>query len=308
MQKTNFPFEAIVHDDASTDGSAAIIREYAEKYPDIIKPIYETENQYSKHDGSLARVMDAAMHPNSKYVAICEGDDYWIDPNKLQLQVDFLENNSEYAMCCNKSRTFSEKKQIFTNKIVPSTYSGTLRIRDIITRGGLFISTCSLVFRKSVNSPDYPDYCRKCHVGDYPLQIMCAMKGKVYCIDRLMSVYRVDHPGSWCVVQNGYNVEKTIKTRRSEVEMLKGFALDYPQYKKLFNGRIAYYINMGIPMDKSRDAVEISRMYTRGATSIYLNFVNNNEFADYFDISKTNIFNTDDPDIIKFGIASTKGG
>ena len=75
MQKTNFPFEAIVHDDASTDGSAAIIREYAEKYPEIIKPMYETENQYSKHDGSLAKAMDAAMHPDSKFIALCEGDD-----------------------------------------------------------------------------------------------------------------------------------------------------------------------------------------------------------------------------------------
>ena len=66
MQKTSFAFEAIVHDDASTDNSAAIIREYAEKYPDIIKPIYETENQYSKHDGSLRRIMDSAISPSSK--------------------------------------------------------------------------------------------------------------------------------------------------------------------------------------------------------------------------------------------------
>ena len=72
MQKTNFRFEAIVHDDASTDGTQDIIREYAEKYPDIIKPIYETENQYSKRDGSLRRVIDSAMSPTSKYITICE--------------------------------------------------------------------------------------------------------------------------------------------------------------------------------------------------------------------------------------------
>ena len=80
MQKTDFSFIAIVHDDASTDNTADIIREYAEKYPDIIKPIYETENQYSKHDGSLGRIMNAAIPENVKYVAMCEGDDYWIDP------------------------------------------------------------------------------------------------------------------------------------------------------------------------------------------------------------------------------------
>ena len=112
MQKTTFPFEAIVHDDASTDGSAAIIREYAEKYPDIIKPIYETENQYSKHDGSLTRMMDAAMHPNSKYIATCEGDDYWTDPNKLQIQVDFLESHPDYVITSHDFSTFDNKKNV----------------------------------------------------------------------------------------------------------------------------------------------------------------------------------------------------
>ena len=96
MQKTNFRFEAVVHDDASTDGTANIIREYAEKYPDIIKPIYETENQYSKHDGSLSRIMDE--HTHGKYIAFCEGDDYWTDMYKLQKQYDFLETNPKFIM------------------------------------------------------------------------------------------------------------------------------------------------------------------------------------------------------------------
>ena len=98
MQQTDFPFEVIVHDDASTDGSADIIREYAERYHDIIRPIYETENQYSKHDGSLRRIMEEAMHPQSRYIALCEGDDCWTDPHKLQLQVSFLETHPDYIM------------------------------------------------------------------------------------------------------------------------------------------------------------------------------------------------------------------
>ena len=109
MQKTNFRFEAIVHDDASTDDTALIIREYAEKYPDIIKPIYETENQYSKKDGSLRRIMN--KHTCGKYVAYCEGDDYWTDPLKLQKQVDFLEANVDYGLIYGKARVFVQNKQ-----------------------------------------------------------------------------------------------------------------------------------------------------------------------------------------------------
>lgn len=98
MQKTNFRFEAVVHDDASTDGTANIIREYAQKYPNIIKPIFEVENQYSKNDGSLGKIMNE--HTHGKYVAICEGDDCWIDPYKLQKQVDLLERYPDCSMCC----------------------------------------------------------------------------------------------------------------------------------------------------------------------------------------------------------------
>ena len=98
MQKTNFQFEAIVHDDASTDGTATIIREYAEKYPDIIVPIYQTENQYSKKIG----IYKTFLYPKAqgKYIAICEGDDYWTDPYKLQKQVDLLEANLDCSFCC----------------------------------------------------------------------------------------------------------------------------------------------------------------------------------------------------------------
>lgn len=104
MQQTNFPFVAIVHDDASTDGSAVIIREYEEKYPHIFKPIYEVENQYTK--GTLATIMDAAIDATgAKYIAMCEGDDYWTDPLKLQKQLDFLEANPIYGTCCHR---FSE--------------------------------------------------------------------------------------------------------------------------------------------------------------------------------------------------------
>ena len=97
MQKTNFPFELLIHDDASTDETANIIREYEAKYPEIIKPIYQKENLYSKGLSICRKYQFPRI--KGKYSAFCEGDDYWIDPLKLQKQVDFLESHPDYSIC-----------------------------------------------------------------------------------------------------------------------------------------------------------------------------------------------------------------
>ena len=107
MQKTSFPFEVLVHDDASTDRTADIIREYEKKFPKIIKPIYQKENQYSKGFTAVTATWNFPR-AQGKYIALCEGDDYWIDENKLQIQVDFLERNPEYTMCFHNAEVLNE--------------------------------------------------------------------------------------------------------------------------------------------------------------------------------------------------------
>lgn len=106
QQQTNFPFEIIVHDDASTDTTAAIIGEYAERYPSVIKPIYQTENQYRQGVPFSTRLFAQAR---GKYIAYCEGDDYWTDPHKLQIQVDFLEQHRDYVMTYHDAFMFNSQ-------------------------------------------------------------------------------------------------------------------------------------------------------------------------------------------------------
>jgi glycosyltransferase involved in cell wall biosynthesis len=137
MQETTFPFEVVIHDDASTDRTADIIREYEVKYPRIIKPIYEIENQYSKRDGSLAKIVDAACV--GKYIALCEGDDFWTDAKKLQKQVDFLENNPDYGMCYTNFNVYLERnkslqKSCFSNQ--PQKYTSEYDLKKWIVSGG----------------------------------------------------------------------------------------------------------------------------------------------------------------------------
>ena len=110
MQETSFRFVAVVHDDCSGDGSVEIIREYVARYPDLFIPIYETENQYSKYNGSIERIMNKTIRmTRCKYVAFCEGDDYWIDSHKLQNQVDFLESHVDYSVTFHRWRQFNMK-------------------------------------------------------------------------------------------------------------------------------------------------------------------------------------------------------
>lgn len=190
MQKTTFPFEAIVHDDASTDGSAAIIREYAEKYPDIIKPIYEAENQWAK--GTIGKTMDEVMHPNSKYIALCEGDDYWTDPDKLQLQVDFLENHPDYTMCFHRARTILDETGEETDRF-PSESFKTIQDRDYSSTEMLqqwTVPTASMVYRRECAS--FPLKFRYLILyGDIVRVLTCAEMGKVRGLSRTMSVYRI---------------------------------------------------------------------------------------------------------------------
>src|SRR5699024_3016962 len=98
MQKTNFEFEVLINEDASTDHTADLIREYEKKHPDIIRPIYQTENQYTKRVGLWKTILFPKAR--GKYIAMCEGDDYWTDPFKLQKQVDFLEVHEDYILVC----------------------------------------------------------------------------------------------------------------------------------------------------------------------------------------------------------------
>ena len=189
MQKTNFHFEAIVHDDASTDRTASIIREFAAKYPEIIKPIYETENQYSKHDGSIRRIMNAETR--GKYIAMCEGDDYWTDPLKLQEQVDFLESHPDYSLCCHRYKIYEEKSDTWAQDYVADlfeqnpdgfSFTSTDNFHHWITK------TMTMLYRREA----LPEgiwrnfrYYRDVHMCYYLLQ-----SGPGFCMPDDMAVYR----------------------------------------------------------------------------------------------------------------------
>ncbi len=194
MQQTDFPFVAVVHDDASTDKSADIIREYVAKYPDIIQPYYETENQYSK--GTLSQVMNEAVDATgAKYIALCEGDDYWTDPHKLQKQVDFLESHPDYGFVGTRYRILKDG-QILECETIPAPYelNGEWELYgDIFESVAIYgppARTCTMVYRKQL----LVDY-RSTIYGDYLTEAVLASQSKFARLSIETACYRV-HSGS----------------------------------------------------------------------------------------------------------------
>ena len=222
MHKTNFRFEAVVHDDASTDGTVAIIREYAEKYPNIIKPIYEIENQYSKHDGSLGKIMNAAC--TGKYIAMCEGDDYWIDPLKLQKQVDFLESHSDYYVVGMRSLLYRQdidKYDIYKNSIHFSTsFSVADYIKNILMHTSTF-----LVRRENISFEQMPQGILQSDIY-FILHSSCKGKKKIKVLKNIGTVYR-KHGGGITYSSNNMNLEKSYE---SMCKILNSYDV-YSEYK-----------------------------------------------------------------------------
>ena len=237
MQKTNFRFEAVVHDDASTDGTANIIREYAEKYPDIIKPIYETENQYSKHDGSLSRIMDE--HTHGKYIAFCEGDDYWTDMYKLQKQYDFLETNPKFIMSHTAYMVHDVSKNEYhrnleveaINKNFNNNYNP---IEIIATDLGAIIQTLTVVINAEVyfkaKSNDPFLFSGYFLMGDTQLWYQASKYGMIHYLHDITCVYRkvkgsatnsTNSSDGWRFMQSVVEMRKYISIRDNFPEPYK---------------------------------------------------------------------------------------
>ena len=194
MQETDFPFEIIVHDDCSMDNTVNVLNKYAQKYPNLIKLVLQKENQYSK---GIMPSKTTFKRASGKYISICEGDDYWIDSHKLQIQLDEMRKIEDCQMSFHSAidvwEDKSKKDEITTKQ---ANGNKLFSVNEIILGGGGFCPTASLILEKEavVNLPQWYD---KALFGDYFLQIFGSLKGGALYIDRPMSVYRRNTPGSW---------------------------------------------------------------------------------------------------------------
>lgn len=250
MQKTNFDFEILIHDDASNDGTQDIIREFQNKYPEKIKTFFQKENQYSK---GVRGIMMKFLLPEAKgeYIALCEGDDFFIDEDKLQLQSDFLDENHDYALCFHPVRIFFEDGEEFDS--IHPDYNNLPELTLIELLKNNFIPTMSVMYRRNKyeNMPE-----TNFIPGDWYLHLFHARFGKIGFINRVMSAYRRQHNGIWW---DSYNNNESLFKRHGVqfiamyFELLNLFEENF-KYKQVIYYHINYLLNTIIAIDKKENS------------------------------------------------------
>lgn len=232
-QITDFEYEILIHDDCSTDSTADIIKSYEKNYPNLIQPIYQKENLYSKHIPIIAtQLLPIAK---GKYFAICEGDDFWTDNYKLQKQVNILERYSNCSICFNTvvCSDISGKNMLYTLPPPASEVdSGEILSKNLIAKFAypgpfqtMFMQLSGCMFRSELYkkyTQESPMFRSVFDVGDLPLFLYTGTMGDGYYIKDKMSVYRTGNPNSW-----GGNMLKTKESQlihmQREIEGLREF-------------------------------------------------------------------------------------
>ena len=238
MQDCNFDFEVLIHDDASTDATAEIIKEYQSMYPNIIKPIIQIENQWSKgiRDITLKYNISRAK---GKYIAFCEGDDYWTDPLKLQKQVDFLESNPDYILCFHDCR-YSKDGNLAERFLEKYELNSSREITALEFRNW-WAQTATIVFKNdpliykrmsSVQTVIYADAIFRCAIVEF---------GKIYFINEVMSVYRIHSGGVTSISNNNKKDFKKIQ-QFLEMQIVFNISLSQPIAKSYYFISLRYFL------------------------------------------------------------------
>lgn len=230
-QETDFPFEVIVHDDASTDNTSQIIKQYAERFPDLITPILQKENQFGKGRRIIRDIVLPITHGD--YIALCEGDDYWISKHKLQKQYDALAHYEECAICLHNSLVMDYGcNALYLSE--PDSGDRSKSVEEIIVEGGGRKNpTASFFFKKEAYGCEV-----RGPVGDHFNLISMARFGGAIWLSEPMSVYRLMAHGSWSVRHEEVSSKARAKYHEQYISSLESLdAWTCGRYSKAFMER-----------------------------------------------------------------------
>jgi glycosyltransferase involved in cell wall biosynthesis len=269
-QQTTFPFRVLVHDDASTDGTDEIIKHYEKKYPHILKVIYEEENQYKKKDGSVLKAITPYIL--GKYVAVCEGDDYWCDNHKLQKQFEFMETHNDCSMCVHN--TFNKNLERNKKDTKFNYWDSLHKMTEPEVFFGWHVHTSSYFYRSNINFR--PHFREKFWSGDYAQLTLALFFGDIYCLPDIMSVYNAHNPNG-LTAQASKSYDIYLNRTRARIEYLN-------EYNEYTSGKFDEIVNTRIAFDIincSDDKCELLNAGKIMSNSKYNNLHNRRNIFDY---------------------------
>lgn len=272
MQETDFPFEVVIDDDCSTDNTAICIKEYIDKFPNIIKA-----NLRNKNVGMMDNFFENIQRARGEYIAFCEGDDYWTEPKKLQIQIDLMKKYPELKMSFHPAYELKDSRR---TGIVLSEYGENNKFfttSEVIQGEGHFSPTASLIIKRDVIS-DLPDFCYESPIGDYMIQIFASLSAGALYIGTPMSIYRRGHEGSFSSIDRNMSTEQYItdevRARLTTIDFLEN-TNNYlnRQYNNVFTQEITkrflmlslFYLENG-RIDEFKQEIEKSFKKTKEAT------------------------------------------
>jgi predicted O-linked N-acetylglucosamine transferase (SPINDLY family)/predicted SAM-dependent methyltransferase/glycosyltransferase involved in cell wall biosynthesis len=207
MQEVDFDYEIVIGEDCSTDSTRQIVLDYQRKYPDKIRLLLPEENL-----GMLKNFVSTYKACQGEYVALLEGDDYWISPRKLAVQVNFLDNNPDCSMCFNDTVTIEAGEHSEPTLFIPRSSAKAYTIKRLLQYN--FISTPSVMYRHKLIG-EFPSWYYEQSLGDWSLHILHAQHGKIGYIDEVMSAYRIHSAGAWSGKDDSFRLRATIKMLKS---------------------------------------------------------------------------------------------
>ncbi len=262
MQETNFPFVCTIIDDCSTDGEQDVIKNYLEAHFDLedssVVRNEETDDyfltfaqhktnkncyfavlflKYNHHSIKKPKKPYIEEWSDTKYVAMCEGDDYWIDTNKLQKQILFMEEHHDHTLCVHAYRRDGYEGEKIINSTEVHLFQDNVETvpDEVVLKGtGMFAATATMLYRNDARR-EYPDWARHTPIGDRPLQLVLFSRGNIGYLNEVMSVYRIGVPGSW-----------TIRTKKRNKERRRRFIQMYKDFDEWTEGKYHFLITKGL--------------------------------------------------------------
>ena len=241
-QRVNFDYEILVAEDNSTDGTRDIVLDFHRRYPGRIVPLLRDRNL-----GAIRNLREALPICRGKYLALLEGDDYWTHEDKLQAQINFLDEHSDHAICCHRVQ-FVDEGGGGQSRIFPTLPAGTYTIADLFDEN--WVVTCSVMYRwGSVGS--LPDWFLALQMADWPLHILVGRAGKIHLMDDVMSAYRIHQGGIWSSLARQDQLRATIAMLRALDKHL-GFRYT----NKIRRGLARSYFELACQARQNGDRVE----------------------------------------------------